>query len=52
VTIFASGSSGGLSVIGADASTLMTFTYHGSEAAYTNLAMTGATSLFQNHGPD
>ncbi|MGZ5897428.1 MAG: hypothetical protein ACXWJ6_14395 [Xanthobacteraceae bacterium] len=51
ITVFGNGSVGGLKVNGADANTFVTYTYLGTEAAYTNLFMVGASpvTLFQNH---
>jgi hypothetical protein len=47
ITIFDSSHSGGLKVSGADANTIVTYTYLGSEADYTNLFMVNATTVFQ-----
>lgn len=54
ITIFSAPGGGGLKVTGADANTFVTYTYLGTEAAYTNQFLVGAspTLLFQNHSPE
>jgi hypothetical protein len=49
ITTFSNGNVGGLQVIGANALTTVTYTYLGTEAAYTNLFMVGGSTIFQNH---
>jgi hypothetical protein len=49
ITIFDATHAGGVSVVGADGGTQLTYTYLGDEAGYTNLFVAGGSTLFQNH---